>query len=139
MSHISTIELNEIEHVSDVYAETVARVGKPLASFYIVFDDELGNWETIKLLEKSIREKAEDYGIKCHVREFKQKYRETKHSPIFTGPGIDFCYYKDEKVLEEYLSIIGKKRRTDKDHTRLGKVFGYTDEAINDFLKKTKK
>jgi len=139
MSHISIRTLEKKESVSDVYAETVSRMNKPLASFDIVFDDEPENWETIKAFEKSMREKAKDYGIKCYVRNFKEEYRETRHGPIFTDPGVDFCYYKDDKILKEYLSIIDKKRRTNKDHIRLGKIFGYTDEAIEGFLKKIKK
>jgi len=136
MSDIPSSKLNYIEGEADVYAETVARTGKPLASFDISFDDEPGNWETVKKLGESVKQKATDYGIKCFVRNFRQEYKDNKDGHVYTTPAVDFCYYEDEKILSEYLSIVTKETRSMEDHKNLGKIFGYTEEIINEFLKR---
>lgn len=86
MADILLSILNYIEGESEVYAETIARTDKPLASFSISFDDEPDNWETVRSLEKSLQEKANIYNIKYFVRDCRQEYRDSETSPIFSTP-----------------------------------------------------
>lgn len=136
MADILLSTLNYIEGESEVYAETISRTDKPLASFSISFDDEPDNWETVRKLESSIKEKAKTYNIKYYVRDCRQEYRDSKTSPIFSTPMKQFIYYKDESILEEYLHIMSKKVFTKNDHRRLGEIYGYTKESIKEYLSK---
>jgi hypothetical protein len=134
MSDIPLSKLGYVEGMAEAYAETVAKVGKPFASFEIVFDDEKDNWDTVKLLEESVKEIANEYNIKYHVRKSFSEFKDAR-GKIFKKPRLEFNYYKSRRILKEYLSIISKKSLSTKDHKRLGEIFGYTKNAINSFLR----
>lgn len=134
MAIVSTSTLNYFEGMSEAYAETVARTNKPLSSFEISFDDNSENIKIIDKFSEEIQEKADIYGVKCFLNKGKSYYKDLK-GRIFTKPYIEFIFYKEDKILKEYLNIYKKEKLSLEDHKRIGQIFGYTEKSIRKFLK----
>jgi hypothetical protein len=132
--YISDKELWFIKGMAEAYAETVSRTVKPIASFDLVYDDNSKNQITVKLLVGLLKDIADAYTIKLNVRNTRREYKDEKDK-ITTRPRVEFNYYKDTNVLNEYLTTVKKPTYTTKYHIKLGKLFGYTDDSIAAFLK----
>jgi hypothetical protein len=126
-----------LEGKAEVYAETVSKVGKPLASFDLSFKDTPGNWKAVKELEKRIQEKADYHGVRLHAVNSKQEYKD-EEGKILTEPAREFIYYKDKQMLDEYLKLRKVKNINEDYHRKQGKIFGYTSEAIESFVQRLK-
>jgi hypothetical protein len=127
--------------MAETYAETVSKTSKPLAVLNIIIEvsPKTKNYNKhIIDLKKQLKEKANQHRIKFQSKTHSQKLKTEAGEP-FVRHVIDLIYYKEAKILREYLRIIKTENINDDYHRRLGKIFGYTPKAIESFIKKQHK
>lgn len=121
--------MTELLARAEVYAESIARGAKPIAEV-VTFEMSVGDdaaWETIQDSLRPIKEIAKSYGI---------RYR---NHGVSIGSSVIYSlyFYKNQELLDILIEADERINGSLLHYIR-GKLFGYSDSEILDYIKEKK-